>query len=223
MMKPLRANWEQLQEKTNALSVRERAIIGGAIAVLLLGIFDQLLLRPWLQERESITKEQQKIRASSEQLSQQLTDLEAQLANDPNRVLQDKIAQLLERHRRLDADIARITDGMIAPEKMPALLGELLSERSGLKVQSIKTFPARQLLATEQGGDEAPAIYRHDLELRLQGSYAQVQRYLESIESLQETLVWDVLDFTMEQYPRGELLLAVHTLSAREELIRVGP
>src|SRR5690606_20561392 len=130
MMKPLRANWEQLQEKTNALSVRERAIIGGAIAVLLLGIFDQLLLRPWLQERESITKEQQKIRASSEQLSQQLTDLEAQLANDPNRVLQDKIAQLLERHRRLDADIARITDGMIAPEKMPALLGELLSERS---------------------------------------------------------------------------------------------
>ncbi|MEZ5507501.1 MAG: hypothetical protein R3F38_16690 [Gammaproteobacteria bacterium] len=223
MMKPLRANWEQLQEKTNALSVRERAIIGGAIAVLLLGIFDQLLLRPWLQERESITKEQQKIRASSEQLSLQLTELEAQLANDPNRVLQDKIAQLLERHRRLDADIARITDGMIAPEKMPALLGELLSERSGLKVQSIKTFPARQLLTTEQGGDEAPAIYRHDLELRLQGSYAQVQRYLESIESLQETLVWDVLDFTMEQYPRGELLLAVHTLSAREELIRVGP
>lgn len=223
MMKPLRANWEQLQEKTNALSVRERAIIGGAIAVLLLGIFDQLLLRPWLQERESITKEQQKIRASSEQLSQQLTDLEAQLANDPNRVLQDKIAQLLERHRRLDADIARITDGMIAPEKMPALLGELLSERSGLKVQSIKTFPARQLLTTEQGGDEAPAVYRHDLELRLQGSFDQVQRYLESIEALPQTLVWDVLDFTMERYPRGELLLAVHTLSAREELIRVGP
>lgn len=223
MMKPLRANWEQLQEKTNALSVRERAIIGGAVAVLLLGIFDQLLLRPWLQERESITQQQQKVRASSEQLGLQLTELEAQLANDPNRVLQDKIAQLLERHRRLDGDIARITDGMIAPEKMPALLGELLSERSGLKVQSIKTFPARQLLTAEQGSDEAPAIYRHDLELRLQGSFGQVQRYLESIESLQETLVWDVLDFTMEQYPRGELLLAVHTLSAREELIRVGP
>lgn len=223
MMKPLRANWERLQEKTNGLSVRERVIIGGAIAILLLGIFDQLLLRPWLQERESISRQQQKIRANTEQLGLQLQDLEAQLANDPNRVLQDKITQLLEHHRRLDADIARITDGMIEPEKMPVLLGELLSEHSGLKVQSIKTFPARPLLLAEQGGDETPAIYRHDLELRLQGSYAQVQRYLESIEALQETLVWDVLDFTMEQYPRGALLLTVHTLSAREELIRVGP
>ena len=44
-----RAKWQQLEEKANALSVRERLIVAVATGVLLLGVFDQLLLRPWRQ------------------------------------------------------------------------------------------------------------------------------------------------------------------------------
>lgn len=217
----LSAKWAQLRDKTNALSVRERVIIAGAVAVLLLGIFDQLLLRPWLQERDKLQLQEQQLNAASADLSQQFSTLEAQLANDPNQRLRDGIVQLEMRHQQLDADIAKITDGMIAPELMPSLLGELLSERSGLRVHSIKSSPARQLLSADKDNRSAPAIYRHDLELRLEGSFEQVQRYLQSIEALPQTLVWDELTFSVERYPRGELLLAVHTLSAREELIRV--
>lgn len=223
MMQKLSANWQQWQDKANALSVRERLIIAGAVAVLLLGLFDQLLLQRWLQQRTELTLQQEKTRGESDQLTQRLAALETQLANDPNRILKESIALLQQRHERVDAEIAKITDGMIAPELMPALLGELLSERSGLRVQSIKTQPARQLLSADKDSQSAPAIFRHDLELRLEGSYAQVQHYLQSIEQLPQKLVWDELSFAVEHYPRGELVLAVHTLSAREELIRVGP
>ena len=222
MMTNVSAKWAQLRDKANALSVRERVIIAGALAVLLLGLFDQLLLRPWLNERAALVTEEQKIKLKMEQLTQQMADLEEQIANDPNKRLREDIAKLQQRHLQIDAEINKITDGMIAPELMPSLLGELLSERSGLKVQSIKSTPARQLLSADKDSKDAPAIYRHDLELRLQGSFAQVQHYLQSIEALPQKLVWDELDFAVEKYPRGELLLAVHTLSAREELIRVG-
>lgn len=217
----LSAKWAQLRDKTHALSVRERVIITGAVAVLLLGIFDQLLLRPWLQERDKLQSREQQLQTASAELSQQFSTLEAQLADDPNQHLRERIAQLEARHRQVDVDIARITDGMIAPELMPSLLGELLSERSGLKVHSIKSSPAKQLLSADKDDRSAPAIYRHDLEMRLEGTFEQVQRYLQSIEGLPQTLVWDELVFSVEKYPRGELLLSVHTLSAREELIRV--
>ena len=221
MMTQLNAKWIQLRDKANALSVRERVIIAGAVAVLLLGVFDQLLLRPWLQERATLDQTEQQLKIATDELSQRLTALETDLANDPNRKLKDSIAQLEARHRQVDVEIAKITDGMIAPELMPSLLGELLSERSGLRVQSIKSSPASQLLSADKEKRNAPAIYRHDLELRLQGSFAQVQDYLRSIEALPQKLVWDELSFAVEHYPKGELVLAVHTLSAREELIRV--
>lgn len=221
MMTALNARWTQLRDKTHALSLRERMIIAGAVAVLLLGLFDQLLLRPWLQEREKLQQQEKQLRSTTEQLSRQLEDLQIQLANDPNQHLKDSIAHLEARHSQLDGDIAKITDGMIAPELMPSLLGELLSEHSGLKVQSIKASPAEQVLTAEKDNRNAPSIYRHNLELRLEGSFDQVQRYLHSIESLPQTLVWDELTFSMERYPRGDLQLTVHTLSAREELIRV--
>jgi len=213
--------WLQLRDKVNALSVRERAILAGAVAVLLLGIFDQLLLRPWLQERAGLATKQQAIKSTMAQLSSQLESLESQLANDPNDRLKESIARLNAQHQKLDVEISKITDGMIAPELMPSLLGELLSERSGLKVQSIKTRPAIRLLTSDEDNQTAPAIYRHELDMRLEGRYEQVQRYLKSIEALPQKLVWDELEFAIDQYPLGELSLAVHTLSAREELIRV--
>lgn len=213
--------WRELETKAHTISVRERLIIAGAVAVLLLGVFDQLLLRPWLTERAELETKRQALAHSTEQANQNIAALERQLANDPNKVLREKMAGLNQRHAAVDADIALITDGMIAPELMPQLLGELLSERSGLKVQSIKTRPAQPVLSANKDDKRAPAIFRHDLEMRLEGSFFQVQNYLQSIEQLPSRMIWDDLTFEVEKHPNGQLQLAVHTLSTREELIRV--
>lgn len=213
--------WRELETKAHTISVRERLIIAGAVAVLLLGVFDQLLLRPWLTERAELETKRQALAHSTEQANQNIAALERQLANDPNKVLREKMAELNQRHAAVDADIALITDGMIAPELMPQLLGELLSERSGLKVQSIKTRPAQPVLSANKDDKRAPAIFRHDLEMRLEGSFFQVQNYLQSIEQLPSRMIWDDLTFEVEKHPNGQLQLAVHTLSTREELIRV--
>ena len=143
--------WRELETKAHTISVRERLIIAGAVAVLLLGVFDQLLLRPWLTERAELETKRQALAHSTEQANQNIAALERQLANDPNKVLREKMAGLNQRHAAVDADIALITDGMIAPELMPQLLGELLSERSGLKVQSIKTRPAQPVPESWRG------------------------------------------------------------------------
>ena len=64
-------------------------------------------------------------------------------------------------------------------------------------------------------------LYRHHLELELEGSYFDVLKYFEKVEGLAEQLYWDEMHFTMEEYPLGILRLEVHTLSTSEELIGV--
>ena len=223
MMKKLSANWQTLAAKAETISLRERVIIAVAVSVLLLGLADQLVLRPWMHERANLANRQQTLAKENAEAGDAISDLEQKLSHDPNRALKEQIAKLQNQHQQVDLAISKFTEGMIAPDRMPALLGHLLSERSGLKVESVKTLPAQKILTSDKNNPDAPSIYRHDMELHLQGSFSQVQKYLRSIEALPSRMVWDEMTFTVAKYPRGELTLSLHTLSTREELIRVSP
>ena len=124
-------------------------------------------------------------------------------------------------HAALDGQISAITDGMIAPQEMPVILGELLSERFGLKVQSVQSRAAQRLMVADKNQHNAAAIFRHDLELTLSGSFFQVRDYLAAVEELPSKLLWDQLEYVVEEYPKGSLTLQVHTLSSQEALLRV--
>ena len=110
---------------------------------------------------------------------------------------------------------------MISPQEMPFILGELLSERFGLKVQSVKSRAAERLMVADESQQNAAAIFRHDLELSLSGSFFQVRDYLAAVEALPSKLLWDHLEYIVEDYPKGSLTLQVHTVSSQEELLRV--
>ena len=49
----------------------------------------------------------------------------------------------------------------------------------------------------------------------------QVRDYLAAVEELPSKLLWDQLEYVVEEYPKGSLTLQVHTLSSQEALLRV--
>ncbi|AUM12438.1 hypothetical protein Kalk_08405 [Ketobacter alkanivorans] len=220
-MNNLRIKYQELEEKAHKLSVRERAILLGAIAVLLLGVFDQILLRPWLHEREQIDKDKTALLNSMEASNRRIDVLQAAINDNPNIVLKKSISNLNDMHSELDEQIGKITDGMISPQDMPFVLGEMLSERHGLKVQSVKSRAAQRLMVADEHKVNAAAIYRHDLEIKMSGTFFQMRDYLAAVEALPSKLLWDNLEYVVEEYPKGSLILQVHTLSSKEELLRV--
>lgn len=221
MTSTLQTKFQELEDKAHKLSVRERAIILGALAMLLLGLFDQLLLRPWMQEREKIESHKTVILKSLEASNRRIDELQQAILNNPNNQLKASIETLKLLHDEVDESIAEITDGMIAPQKMPVILGEMLSERYGLKVHSVKSKAAERLMSADEQDDHAPSIYRHDLELKMVGSFFQMKDYLAAVEALPDKLLWDHLEYVVEKYPKGSVTLKVHTLSSQEELLRV--
>jgi len=72
------------------------------------------------------------------------------------------------------------------------------------------------------GGEDKPlVIYKHGIELTLQGSYLDVLRYLAAIENIGVRFFWERVEYQVEQYPLGEVSIEVFTLSTQEQLLDV--
>ncbi len=221
MNNPLKAQYELLAERTGELSFRERLILAAAGAVIILALVDQLIMQPLIKKKLSFENQHSQAQDAATLLEEKIADLENQLRNHPSRVAESKIKDLTLLNSRVDSKIHDITGNLISPEEMPFVLGELLSESSGLSIESVVSKPAEKLLVADEKQQQSATLYRHDLELTLVGSFFAVTKYLEAAESLPSKLIWDQLDYTVLEHPTGRLSLKVHTLSSGEDLIRV--
>ena len=84
------------------------------------------------------------------------------------------------------------------------------------------TAPGKPALATPEANvaAEPPAslppaqtFYKHGVTIRLQGSYAELTRYVERLEALPWTMQWESVRLDAHAHPQIELTLKLNTLS----------
>jgi MSHA biogenesis protein MshJ len=133
--------------------------------------------------------------------------------------------------------------GLVAPQQMLALLQDLLGRQHGLRLRSLQSLgqtalndtglplaPGQNLPAgaptpaltaagrspgatTATGTSTGPSLYRHTVELGVEGSYADLLAYLQALEALPHKLLWGPLKLDVERHPNVLLKLEVYTLS----------
>ena len=153
-------------------------------------------------------------------LAQQQT-LNAQLATDPSRELRNQLNARQQRLERLDQQIADTTGQLIAPTAMVALLRNILAAQESLELQALELQTPTPVFAPdapEQSSQEPqaatePLLYAHDVELRIKGSYLDVLNYLQRLEAMDERLGWIRLEYSSGDWPSGEAVIRVQTLS----------
>lgn len=221
-MNALRRRWDALNARYTALSRRERVLV----ALL-------LVLGPALTVKALVADPQwARVRALEKRLATQtasLSDLKllvvaqrGQLASDPDAGKKAELAALTADRDKLDRQVAEQGSRLVRPEQMNGLLERLLARHAGLRLVSLKTLaPASVQQAAAEGskagGDKTEQrlfdLYRHGVEIRLEGSYAELQSYLEQLERLPQRVLWERLDYRVVDYPRAEMTLTVFTLS----------
>ena len=136
--------------------------------------------------------------------------------------MQAELAQL--RHRLQDGEAAmhEIEANLVGPDRMLALLEQMLDGHGQLRVREMKSLPRTDLVAEAaskvpgpagSAPAERPALYRHGIELTLEGSFADLVRYLEALENMPQRLLWGAMQLKVEQHPKALLTLRVYTLS----------
>jgi MSHA biogenesis protein MshJ len=64
-------------------------------------------------------------------------------------------------------------------------------------------------------------IFRHGLEIRVAGSYADLLAYVAELERSPQRLLWGGINLAVIVYPRSELTLTVYTLSRERDWLAV--
>ena len=216
----LQSQVAEIRDKVDALSSRERVIIAVTVIAVIFGIYNQFVLDPFLKHRAELQQQLAEIGPEMEVMQQSMEALIKRQANDPNVSLRNAIEKKNKKVKELDEIIKSETKRLIDPQKMPEILGYLLSRQSALKINSVKSASGEPIyLDTER--KKPSGLFKHDLTMTLEGTYYQVQSYLKNIEELAEQVYWDDMTFESKEYPIGVLELNVHTLSTSKELIGV--
>ena len=131
------------------------------------------------------------------------------------------------------------TESLVAPQQMFELMRGMIDAAPRLKLLQLRRLAVEPLFRPEQGTEtaepvqepatgsadpatvedeetlqEQPALYRHVMQVRLQGRYADILDWLQQLEQLPWQLMWNRVELTAREYPVIEVELKLSTVSS---------
>lgn len=213
----MRDKIEVIEGKLNALEIRERILICVTALFLIVGLFFQLWFSPYLENIKSLKEQHRESIQSGQNFKNTLVVLEGEIARDPNKAIRKEINAAEQEAKNLNKVLTLSSAGLIAPERMLPVLGEVLGTRSGLRlIEMVNTPPER--VSGNQGRQQV-ALFKHGLELHFSGSFENVREYVRRLENMSEKVYLDEVNYQLSEYPGGEFILKAHTLSVYEAFI----
>lgn len=204
-------------QRYQALNPRERQLSLITLHFVLLALMAVVFIEPLASRGMAQQSQANELLATNARLEQQLQQLQNSPIKDPNQDLRDELELLTTERLSIESRISNLTDALVSPDKMVAVLEQMLTQDSRLKITSLVTLPKEEIQL--DANDPSARLYRHGLRLRIRATYDSLVDYLKRLDALQWRLYWQSLDYRVEQYPRGELLLEVYTLSSREDVV----
>lgn len=217
----------------DALSLRERVLVACAGLAVAAFLAHLLVLAPQLSAKAALVQRISDQRGELAVLQSQLETLSGQV-RDPDAAPRQRLAEARNQIAAIDTQIKTIGRNLVPAKEVSRLLQDLLGHRAGLRLVSLRTLPVAGLLEHRQdapGDAAAPAvaagqsgpsaapdpsaeagIYKHGVEIAVQGSYHDLAAYLGELERLPQRLFWSRASLRAE-YPVSTLTVTVFTLS----------
>ncbi|MFQ5515089.1 MAG: hypothetical protein ACE5FG_11705 [Myxococcota bacterium] len=221
-MKPLSSRLIDFLERS---SPRERALLLLAAMGLIILVWDNVFLRPTQSDRSVDRSERLALEEQLAELDARARTARLRLEIDPHAHLRERLAALESEIAAIDASLRERTEGVVTPGEMARVLEELLAHQKPLRLVRLEALPVEPLIESDEvsGGaaDERAQIYRHAMEIELEGSFAETVAFLERVEQLPWSFFWDHLLYRVTEHPRARVTVIVHTFSTEEGWIGV--
>ncbi len=199
-------------ERIDAATLRQRLLVFLAAAAVLLLLGNALLLQPQRAK-------QKRLAAETAQYQKNLAALQAQVGRMVGAEGADQDAGLRKRQAVLRAELSQLNSRIAgeegrftAPERMRAVLEEMLARNRKLTLIDLRTLPVVPIAPPHAPGVPA-GMFRHGMELTVRGTYEELYEYLRMLEDLPSQLYWARAELSVTQHPLLTLKLTVHTIS----------
>lgn len=217
----MRAALNSLTGRFNKLNPRERLWVFVAGIAIIAGIGFVLFVDGTLTRQKVLRDNLARQQAELVQVQGQNAELTRTLAQDPDAASRQRITELREQLKGYDTELRGVQQGLVAPERMVRMLEGMLAGDSRIRLVKLHTLPVSSLVepvAAVEGAPPAPLdekrlVYKHGIELTVEGSYPDLVAYQARLEKLPWRMFWARSQLDASDYPRVRLTLTLYTLS----------
>ncbi len=250
MKQQLLQQWLKLSTKLDAMTLRERAMVFVAATGAILFLIYTLVVEPMLARQTVLLAQIKQQQNQVAGIDAEITAKAQGFNLDPDAQERIRLQAARVEIDRVSAGLLAVQKGLVAPEKIAPLLENLLSGHGKLRLMAMKTLPvtgmnesfaasaapvAAAASAAAPATQPAPAgqpaqpaapkprelLYRHGVEIVLQGSYLDMVNYMQALEALPVQLFWGKASLDAQQYPNSRLTLTLYTLSLDQKWMKL--
>jgi len=233
---------DNLYKKYMMLGKSFRYLLVGGVMTLVYAVIDIAIVQPMLGEFNEVTKAIEKAKADSKSYAAKMLNVQNQFDIDPTLSDQEQVNAMASVLAKLETEINTTSSDFVSPNQMVDLLYDILNKGKTLSIVSVEKLPANSM--SENKEREAPVIdikniketlnnleatkktpkvddkdkiYRYEVELVIQGSYHEILKYIQQLESMHWRIFWENAELTVESYPLSQLRFSVYTISMEKD------
>jgi MSHA biogenesis protein MshJ len=206
----VKATLKRYAERIDAATLRERVLIFLSLTLVLVFFANALVLEPLRAKQKRFATETAQREKELETVQSEVQRMARSVQIDPDAENRGRQAALREQLAALDAQIAEEQRRFTPPERMRAVLQEMLQRNKGVALLDLRSLPVSPIGAERPGSG---TLYRHGLELTLSGTYGEIYEYLRALETLPTQLYWRRAELAVAEYPVATLKLVAFTVS----------
>lgn len=208
----MKAWWTLQASRIDALSLRERVFLFLALIACCFALANVL----WFAPAQSAHRElRQRVVNQTQELGRLREELKAS-ATQPAAGLQarDELEQLKQRNAALAQEVAAAVGSVSGTAPLEQVLVQLLRRHEGLTLVQAVTLAPDAPTARPGAGAVLAGLKRQGLELTVAGPYADLVRYVQTLERALPALRWGSLKLASDKQP-PQLTLQVSVIAAQ--------
>ena len=211
----MKARWTASVKRLNSLSQRDRVMVFAVGAALILAFFYFMGIAPDLERRKLVAARMADQAGQLAAAETQREELTRGLAQDPDALVHERIAEKQREMAELDSQLAGLQQTLVAPDRMAVVLEQLVGADQKIRLVSLRNLPARPLAPQaepDSGATAVQRVYKHGVEIVVEGSYLDLLAYVTRLERQPWQVYWGKTVMSAN-YPSVMVSLTLYTLS----------
>jgi len=215
----MKSRWLALEKWLDARAERERLALLGAVALLAAATAYLGWVEPALHQRSAALARMADQRQLLLVAQAQQQETARVLGMDPTAAVRERASAVRNELEGIDGELGKLQRTLLSPDRMAGVLQQLLGRDPRVRLVSMRNLapePIDRVEAQVAPAEPVPTpsaqVFRHGVELVVEGGYLDLLAYLDTLERQPWQLFWGKVTLEAD-YPRATLRLTLYTLS----------
>jgi MSHA biogenesis protein MshJ len=239
--------WQRLAARIDSRNIRERGLLFAALVIIVIAITNGLVFKSMIAQQHQIERQTLEDRKVVQTIQTEIEKMVTPASVDPDAENRAKLAKLKTDADAADDAIRSLQQGLVSPDQIGKILENILEHQGKLKLVSLKKLPVESLVASTTpsppvggtslpiipnapdqtavksaaSGASAESIFKHGVEITVQGQYFDMLEYLAALEKMPNQVFWAKARLQVNEYPKVTLTLDLFTLSLEKKWLSI--